>query len=146
MVHMSMNLILPCRSGCTIVSITAEVQICAWCWSLICLLPVTPISIVPSLTTTVAWSHNTKILCITISLWWRRCRTRRLKTSVLNLTLQSLESLTHSFHSGLSNLLTWVEIRSLRGRTNTNPHVAPLRSSVLHLHFCSTIPLWFSRT
>jgi hypothetical protein len=43
--------------------------------------------------------------------------------------------MTHSLHSVLSNLLTWVEIRSLRGRTNTNPHVAPLRSSALHLPF-----------
>jgi hypothetical protein len=32
-------------------------------------------------------------------------------------------------------LLTWVEIRSLQGRTNTNPPVAPLRSSALHLPF-----------
>jgi hypothetical protein len=135
MVHVSTNLILPCRSGCSIVSITVDVRICAWCWSLICLLSRTPISIVLSLTTTVAQSNNTRILCITISLWWRRCRVRRLKTSELNLMLQSLESLTHSLHSGLSNLLTWAEIRSLRGRTNTNPHVGPLRSSALHHPF-----------
>jgi hypothetical protein len=35
----------------------------------------------------------------------------------------------------LSNLLTWVEIWSLQGRTNTDPCVAPLRSSALHLPF-----------
>jgi hypothetical protein len=135
MVHMSTSLILPCWSGCTVVSITVEVLICAWSWSLICLLPGTPISILPSLTTTVAWSHNTRILCITISLRWRLCRARSLEVWVLNLSLGSLKSLTHSLHSGLSNLLTWVEIRSLRGRTNMNPHVAPLRSSALHLPF-----------
>jgi hypothetical protein len=121
--------------ACTVVSIMVEVQICAWCWSLIHLLPGTPISIVPSLTTTVARSYNTRILCITISLWWRWCRARRLKTSALNLMLWSLESLTHSLHYGLSNLLTWVEISSLQGGTNTNPRVAPLRSSALHLPF-----------
>jgi hypothetical protein len=47
----------------------------------------------------------------------------------------SLKSLTHSLHSRLSDLLTWVEIRSLRGRTNTDPRVAPLRSSALHPPF-----------
>jgi hypothetical protein len=57
-----MSLILSCWSGCTVVSIMVEVLICAWCWSLICLLPETPISIVPSLITTVARSHNTRIL------------------------------------------------------------------------------------
>jgi hypothetical protein len=135
MVHASTNLILPCWSGCTVVSITIEVWICAWCWSLIFLLPGTLISIVPNLTTAVAWSHNTRIMSITISLWWRRCGAMRLKTSALNLTLRSLESLTHSLHSGLSNLLTWLKIRSLQGRTNMIPRVAPLRSSVLHLPF-----------
>jgi hypothetical protein len=53
----------------------------------------------------------------------------------LNLSLGSLKSLYHSLHSVLSNLMTWAEIRSLRGRTNTNSHVAPLRSSALHLPF-----------
>jgi hypothetical protein len=53
----------------------------------------------------------------------------------LNLPLGSLKSLIHSLHSVLSNLLTWVEIRSLRGRINTNSHVALLRSSALHLPF-----------
>jgi hypothetical protein len=46
-----------------------------------------------------------------------------------------LKSLTHNLHSVLSNLLTWAEIRSLRGRTNMNSRVAPLRSSALHLPF-----------
>jgi hypothetical protein len=135
MVHASMSLILPCWSSCTVVSIAFEVLICAWSWSLICLLPGTPISIAPNLTTTVAQSHNTRILCITISLWWWLCRARSLEVGMLNLSLGSLKSLIHSLHSGLSNLLTWVEIRSLRGRTNTDPHVAPLRSSALHLSF-----------
>jgi hypothetical protein len=135
MVHASTSLILSCWSGCTVVSIAVEVLICAWCWSLIYLLPGTPISIVPSLSTTVAQSHNTKILCITISLWWRRCRARGLKIGALTLILWSLESLTNSLHFGLSNLLTWAKIRSLQGRTNMNPRVAPLRSSALHLPF-----------
>jgi hypothetical protein len=112
-----------------------EVPICAWSWSLICLLLGTPISIVPSLTTTVAWSHNTRIWCITISLQWRLCRARSLEVGELDLSLASLKSLTHSLHSGLPNLLTWAEIRSLRGRTNTDPCVAPLRSSALHHPF-----------
>jgi hypothetical protein len=43
--------------------------------------------------------------------------------------------MTHSLHSGMSDLLTWAEIRSLRGRTNTDPRVAPLRSSALHPPF-----------
>jgi hypothetical protein len=135
MVHTSTSLILPCWSGCTVVSIAVEVLICAWSWNLICLLPETSISIVPRLTTTVAWSHNTRILCITVSLWWRLCTVRSLEVGALNLSLGSLNSLTHSLHSGLSNLLTWAEIRSLRGRINTDPCVAPLRSSVLHLPF-----------
>jgi hypothetical protein len=130
---MSTCLILPCWSGCTVVSIAVDVLICAWCWSLICLLPRTPISIVPSLTTTVARSHNTRILCITVPLWW--CRARRLKIGALNLSLQSLKSLTCSLHSRLPTLLTWAKIRSLRGRTNTEPYVASLRSSALHFSF-----------
>jgi hypothetical protein len=143
MVHTSTGLILPCWSGCTVVTIVVEVLICAWSWSPICLLPRAPISIVPSLTTTIAWYHNTRILCILASLWWLLCRARSLEVGALNLLLGSLKSLTHSLHSGLSDLLTWVEIRSLRGRTNTDPHVAPLRSSVLHppysLHDSSSV-------
>jgi hypothetical protein len=135
MVHMSMILILPCWSGSIIVSIAVEVLICVLSWSLICLLPGTPISIVPSLTTTVARSHNTRILCILVSLWWRLCRAISQEVLALNLSLGSLKSLTHSMHSRLSNLLTRVEIRFLRGRTNMDPHVAPLRSSALHLVF-----------
>jgi hypothetical protein len=134
-VHVSTSLILPCRSGCTVASITVEFLICAWSWSLICLLPGTLISIVPSLTTTIARSHNTRILCITVSLWWRLCRARSLEVGALNLSLGSFKSLTYRLHSGLSNLPTWAEIRSLRGRTNTDPCVAPLRSSTLHLPF-----------
>jgi hypothetical protein len=106
MVHTSMIVILPCWSGCTIVSIVVEVLICAWSRSLICLLPRAPISIVPSLTTIVARSHNTRILCIPISLWWRLCRVGSLEVGALNLSLGSLKSLTHSLHSGLSDLLT----------------------------------------
>jgi hypothetical protein len=121
MVHVSTSLILPCRSDCTIVSTVVEVQICAWCWSLICLLPGTPISIVPNLTTTAARSHNTKIMCITVTLWWLCCGARRLKIGALNLMLQSQKSWTCSLHSQLPTLLTWVEITSMRGRTNTEP-------------------------
>jgi hypothetical protein len=135
MVHMSTSLILPCWSGCTVVSIAFEVLICAWCWSLIGLLPWTPVSVVPSLTTAIAWSHNTSILHIVVPLWWWGCRARRLEVVALNLPLWSLKSLTCSLHSRLPTLLTWVEIRSLRGRTNTEPCVAFLRSSALHLPF-----------
>jgi hypothetical protein len=113
MVYASTSLILPYWSGCTVVSIAVEVLICAWSWSLICLLPRTPISIVPSLTTTVAWSHNIRILCITIHLWWRLCRVRSLEVGALNLSLGTLKSLIHSLHSGLTNLLAWAEIMSL---------------------------------
>jgi hypothetical protein len=128
-------LILPCWSASTLVSIAVEVLNCAWSWSMICLLLGTLISIVSNLTTTVAWSHNTQILCIPVSLRWRLCRARCLDVWALNLLLGSLKSLTHSLHSRLSNLLTKAEIRSLRGRTDTDPHVAPLRSSALHLPF-----------
>jgi hypothetical protein len=65
----------------------------------------TSISIVPSLTTTVAWFHNTKILCITVPLRWWWCRVRRLKIGALNLSLRSLKSLTYSLHSRLPTLL-----------------------------------------
>jgi hypothetical protein len=58
-----------------------------------------------------------------------------LEVGALNLSLGSLKSLTNSLHSGLSNLLTWADIRSLRGRTNTDPCVAPLRFSALHFPF-----------
>jgi hypothetical protein len=54
MIHMSMSLILPCQSRCTVVGIAVDVLIYAWGWSVICLLPWTPISIVPTLTTTIA--------------------------------------------------------------------------------------------
>jgi hypothetical protein len=135
MVHASMSLILPCWSSCPVDSITVEVPIYAWSWSLICLLAQIPISIVPSLTITVPRSHNNRIMCITVSLWWRRCRARSMEVRALNLSLGSLKSLTHSLHSRLSNPLTWVEIGSLRGRTNIDPCVAPLRSSALHLPF-----------
>jgi hypothetical protein len=135
MVQVSMSLILPCWSGCTVVSFVVKVLICAWSWSLICLLPGTPISIVPSLTTTITRSHNTRILCIPVSFWWWLCRVRGLKVGALNLSLGSLKSLTHSLHSGLSDLLIWAKIWSLQGRTNMDPHVAPLRSSALHLPF-----------
>jgi hypothetical protein len=64
MVHVSRSLILPCWSGYTVVSIAVEVLICAWCWSLICMLPGTLISIVPSLTTTVAWSTTPKFCAL----------------------------------------------------------------------------------
>jgi hypothetical protein len=132
---MSMSLILPCWSCCTVVSITVEILICAWNWSLIGLLTWTPISIVPSLTTHIARSHDTSILHIVVPLRWWGCRVRRLEVVALNLPLQSLKSLTCSLHSGLSNLLTWAEVRSLQRRTSTNPRVATLRSSVLHLPF-----------
>jgi hypothetical protein len=83
-----------------------------------------------------------------VSLWWRLCRARSLEVGALNLSLGRLKSLTHSLHSGLSNLLTWAEIRSLQGRTNTDPRVALLRSSVLHLpfplHDSSSIFMYYS--
>jgi hypothetical protein len=135
MVHTSKSLILPCWSGCTVVSIAVEVLICAWCWSLIGPLPWSPVSVVPSLTIAIAWSHNNSILHIIVPLWWRGCRARRLEVVALNLPLWSLKSLTCSLHSQLPTLLTWVEIRSLRGRTNMEPCVASLRSSALHFSF-----------
>jgi hypothetical protein len=132
---MSMSLILPCWSCCTIVSITIEILICAWSWSLIGLLPWTHVSIVPSLTTAIAWSHNTSILHIVVPLRWWGCRARRQEVVALNLSLQSLKSFTCILHSRLPTLLAWAEIRSLRGRTNTKPCVASLRSSALHFSF-----------
>jgi hypothetical protein len=130
MVHTSTSLILSCWSCCTVVSITVKVLVYVWGWSLICLLPWTPISIVPSLTTTIARSHNIRILCIIVSLWWQRCRARRLKVGVLNLMLRSLESLRCNLHP---LLLTQTEDRPLRRRTITEPLVASLSSSVLHV-------------
>jgi hypothetical protein len=135
MVYASMSLILPCWNGCTVVSIAVEILICAWSWSLIGLLPWTPINVVPNLTTYISWSHNTSILHIVVPLWWRGCNARRLETSVLNLPLRSLKSLSCILHSRLPTLLTWAEIRYLRGRTNTEPCAASLRSSALHLSF-----------
>jgi hypothetical protein len=78
---------------------------------MICLLPWTPVSIVPSLNTTVARFHNTRIMCIIVSLWWRQYGARSLQVGALNLTLRSLESLCHSLHPFL---LTKIEDRSLR--------------------------------
>jgi hypothetical protein len=129
---MSRSLILPCWSSCTIVGITVEVLVCVRSCSLICLLPWTPISIMPSLTTTIARSHNTRILYSVVSSWWRRCRARRLKVGVLNLTMRSLESLHCNLHP---LLVTQMENRSLRERTITKLLVASLRSSGLqHRH------------
>jgi hypothetical protein len=125
-----MSLVLPGWYRCTIVEIAVDVLIYAWCWSLICLLPWTPVSIVPILTTNVAQSHHTSILCIVVLLQWRRCRARRLKVGALNLSLRSLKSLCCNLHT---LLLTRMEDRSLRRRTIMEPLVVSLSSSVLHL-------------
>jgi hypothetical protein len=71
-------------------------RICAWGWCLICRLPWTPISVVPTLTTTETWSHNTSVLYIIVPLRWRRCRSRRLEVGALNLSLRRLKSLARS--------------------------------------------------
>jgi hypothetical protein len=133
MIHTSTSLVLPCRSRCTVVGIAVDVLICAWGWSLICRLPWTPISVVPTLTTTVARSHNTSILCIIVPLRWRRCRARRLEVGALNLSLRSLKSFTCSLHSWLSTLLPRTEHRALWWWTNTESSVASMWYSVLHL-------------
>jgi hypothetical protein len=111
--------------------------VCIRSWSLLCLLPQTPISIVPSLTTIVAWSHNSRILCIVVPLQWRRCRVRRLKVGMMYLPLRSLESLCCNLHP---LLLTRMKDRSLRRRTIMKLRrtimkllVASLGSSALHL-------------
>jgi hypothetical protein len=130
MIHVTKSLILPYWSSCIIVDIAVDILLCTRGWSLICLLPWTPVSIVLSLTTIVTWSHNTIIWCIVVPLWWRRCRVRRLKVGVLNLSVRSLESLCYNLHP---LLLTRMENRSLRRRTITEPFVASLSSSALHL-------------
>jgi hypothetical protein len=112
MVHMSMSLVLPCRSRCIIVGIAVDVLICAWGWHLICRLPWTPISIVPTLTTTETRSHNTSVLCIIVPRRQRQCRSRRLEVGALNLSLRRLKSLAHSLHSWLSTLLHRTEHKS----------------------------------
>jgi hypothetical protein len=68
------------------------------------------------------------ILSNIVSLWWWRCRARRLKIITLDLTLRSLESLRCNLHP---LLLTRTENRSLR-RTITELLVASLSSSALH--------------
>jgi hypothetical protein len=138
---MSTSLILPCWSSCTIVDIAVEVLlVCIRSWSLLCLLPQTPVSIVPSLTTIVTRSHNSRILCIVVLLWWQQCRARRLKVWVLYQTLRSLESLCCNLHP---LLLTRTKDRSLRRRNITKLLVASLGSSVLHfplaLHDSSSV-------
>jgi hypothetical protein len=140
MVHMSTSLILPCWSSSTVVGITVDVLLgCIRSWSLLCLLPQTPISIVPSLTTTVARSHNSIILCIAVLLHWWWCKAWRLKDGELYLTLGSLESLCCNLHP---LLLTGMKDRSLRRRAITKLLVASLGSSALHLpvalHNCSS--------
>jgi hypothetical protein len=141
MIHTSTSLVLPCWSSCTVGVIMVEVLlVCNQSWSLLSLLPWTPISIVPSLTTTVARSHYSKILCIVVPLQWQQCRARRLKVGALYLTLGSLESLCCNLHL---LLLTGMKDRSFRRRTITKLLVASLGSSALHLplalHNCSSI-------
>jgi hypothetical protein len=139
-----MSFILPCWSSCTIVGIAVEVLlVCIRSWSMFCLLPRTPISIVPSLTTTVAWSHNTRIMCIVVPLRWWRCRARRLKISMLDLTLQSLKSLRYNLHP---LLLTRTENKSLRRKTITELLVVSWAPVCCIFLLRSIIPLLFSRT
>jgi hypothetical protein len=66
MIHVSTSLILPYWSSCIVVDIAINILICARGWSLICLLPWRPISIVPILTTIVERSHHTSFLCIVV--------------------------------------------------------------------------------
>jgi hypothetical protein len=143
---MSTSLVLPCRSRCIVVGIAVDVLICAWGWCLICQLPWTPISVVPTLTTTETRSHNTSVLCIIVSLLWRWCRSRRLEVGALNLSLRCLKSLACACTLGCPLYCTgW----------NTGPHDdEPTRNLVLLpcdpvrciFLFRSTIPLRFSRT
>jgi hypothetical protein len=133
MIHTSTPLILPCwssRVGAAVGSMIHTLN-CTW----VRLLLWTPVSKMPILPTHETGSACYGTLSNIVSLRWWRCRMRSLEVGVLNLSLGSLKSLSHSLHSVLSNLLTWAEIRSLRGRTNTNSRVAPLRSSELHLPF-----------
>jgi hypothetical protein len=130
MIHMNMSLVLPCWSSCTIVGIAVKILVCIRSWSLLFLLPRTPISIVPRLTTTVAWSHNTRILCIAVPLQWRWCKVRRLKISMLDLTSWSLKSLHCNLHP---LLLIRTGNKSLRRKTIMELHVFSCGSSALHL-------------
>jgi hypothetical protein len=143
---MSTSLVLSCRSRCIVVGIIVEVLICAWGWCLICQLPWTPISVVPTLTTTETRSHNTNVLCIIVPQRWWRCRLRRLEVGALNLSLRHLKSLAPAFTLGCPLYCT--------GR-NTGPHddeptwnlmllpCDPVRCIFL---FRSIILLRFSRT
>jgi hypothetical protein len=105
-------------------------RVCIHSWSLLCLLTWTPISIMPSLTTTVARSHNTRILCIVFTLRWLRCGARRLKISMLDLMLWSFKSLLCILHPFL---LTRTKNKSLRRKTITELLVVSGGSSVPHL-------------
>jgi hypothetical protein len=130
MVDTSTSLVLPCWSSCTTVGIVIEVLVYIQSWSLLCLLPWTPISIMPSYTTIVAQSHNTRILCIVVPLCWRWCRVRRLKISTLDMMLWSLKSL----HCNLHPLLpTRTKNMSLRRKTITEHFVVSWGFSALHL-------------
>jgi hypothetical protein len=55
------------------------------------------------------------------------------EVGALNLSLGSLKSLTTSLHSGLSDLLTRMEDKTLRGRTIMKSLVVSLSSNALHL-------------
>jgi hypothetical protein len=112
MVNLSTSLVLPCWSRCIVVGTAVDVLICAWGWHLNCRLPWTPISVVPTLTTTETRSHNTSVLCIIAPLRWRRCGTRRLEVRALNLLLKRLKSLARSLHSWLCTLLHRTKHRS----------------------------------
>jgi hypothetical protein len=144
MIHTSTSLVLPCRSRCTIVGTAVDVLICAWGWSLICRLPWTPISVVPTLTTTVAWSHNTSILFIIVSLWWQRCRARRLEVGALNLSPRSLKSLTCTLGCPLS-CPGW-NTGPCDDEPTWNLVLLPYDSVRCIFLFHSIIPLQFSRT
>jgi hypothetical protein len=133
MIHTSMSLILPCWSsrvgdavGSLIYTLNyTQVRLLLW----------TPVSKMPILPTdeTGFPCYGTLSNVVSLRCWW--CRARRLEVVALNLPFWSLKSLTCSLHSQLPTLLTQAEIRSLRGRTNKEPCVASLRSSVLHLPF-----------
>jgi hypothetical protein len=112
MVHLSTSLVLPCWSSCIVVDTVVDVPICAWGWHLNCRLSWTPISVVPTLTTTETWSHNTCVLRIIAPLRWRWCGTRRQEVGALNLSLWHLKTLARSLHSWLCTLLHRMEHRS----------------------------------